>query len=59
MSTGGANVGELRLLDNSVGGVDVREWWELDDKLGDGCAWSGCGCEMVEVALWAAEMLAQ
>jgi len=42
-----------------VGGVDVREWWELDDKLGDGCAWTGCGCEMVEVALWAAEMLAQ
>jgi hypothetical protein len=59
VSTGGANVGELRLLDNSVGGVDVREWWELDDTLGDCCAWTDCGCEIVKVALWAAEMLVQ
>ena len=30
VSTGGANVGELRPLDSSVGGVEGREWYVLD-----------------------------
>jgi len=30
VSIGGANTGELRALDMSVGGVEEREMWEVD-----------------------------
>lgn len=35
MSTRGANVGELSALETSVGGVEEREIWELDEILGE------------------------
>lgn len=36
VSTGSANVGELSVLETSVGGVEEREMWELDEIVGDG-----------------------
>lgn len=33
VSAGSANMGELRVLDTSVGGVDDRDNWELDETL--------------------------
>lgn len=41
MSTGGANVGELNVLDSSVGGVDARDICELDEILDADIAESG------------------
>jgi hypothetical protein len=35
VSTGGANTGELKVLDTSVGGVDGLEKWELDETLAE------------------------
>lgn len=43
VSIGGANVGELRVLETSVGGVEDRDKWPLDALLMDD--WSlTCDC---------------
>jgi hypothetical protein len=51
VSTGGANIGELRSLENAVGGVELPEWCELDEMLGDVCVRSLYEvCKATEVA---------
>jgi len=50
VSTGDANVGELSVLENSVGGVEDRVWRELEEMLGDACACSR-GNKVLEVVV--------
>lgn len=37
VSTGGANVGELNVLERSVGGVDGRERGDVEETVEDDC----------------------
>lgn len=41
VSTGNANVGELNVLESSVGGVETRDRCDEAEMLGDDCAWEG------------------
>jgi hypothetical protein len=43
VSGGGANIGELRVSDISVGGVDDREMYDSDERLDEEVGWMFCG----------------
>lgn len=50
VSTGDANIGELSVLEKSVGGVEERVWREQEEMLGEDCACSE-GSKVLEVVL--------